>query len=151
MSKEISTTPDVAVRLLEERERLGYSQTAFAELVGSTKQTQINWEKGKGAPDANALAIWATVGVDIGYVVTGEHLEKVVITDPADKLAFLRDGAVPGTPEREMKLIENYRQCREPQRVVLDVTAASFAQMSPVESLSPPPPRAAARTVKRHK
>lgn len=59
--------------LKEERERLGYSQTAFAAMVASSKQAQINWEKGIASPNATALAVWANVGLDVLYVVTGDR------------------------------------------------------------------------------
>ena len=36
---------NLSERLKAERERIGYSQTAFTELVGASKHTQINWEK----------------------------------------------------------------------------------------------------------
>lgn len=58
-------------RLKKERERLGYSQTAFAALVGASKHAQINWEKSIASPNAAALATWAKIGVDILYVITG--------------------------------------------------------------------------------
>lgn len=65
--------PNIALcsRLKEERERLGYSQTAFAELVGASKRSQIGWEQGRSFPDASVLEVWAGYGVDVLYVLTG--------------------------------------------------------------------------------
>lgn len=60
-------------RLKTERERLGYNQTAFASFADASKHAQINWEKGLAAPNANALAAWANVGLDVLYVVTGSR------------------------------------------------------------------------------
>lgn len=60
-------------RLREERERLGLSQTKFAAIADASKHAQINWEKGVASPNAAALAAWASVGMDVLYVVTGER------------------------------------------------------------------------------
>lgn len=64
---------NLSERLKEERERLGYSQTAFAALADASKHAQINWEKGAASPNATALAAWAAVGMDVLYVVTGDR------------------------------------------------------------------------------
>lgn len=62
----------IGERLKEERDRLGLSQTDFAALAGASKETQINWEKGKGgAPNAFDLERFAAAGVDVLYVITG--------------------------------------------------------------------------------
>ena len=60
-------------RLKAERERLGLSQTGFAAIAGASKHAQINWEKGVASPNATALAAWADQGLDVLYVVTGQH------------------------------------------------------------------------------
>jgi len=76
--EEISSNPliDVTIgqRLKEERERLGYSQTAFAAIGNASKGAQISWEKGTAFPNADFLArIAIGVGADIEYIVTGQH------------------------------------------------------------------------------
>lgn len=58
-------------RLREERERLGFSQPAFAGLAETTKKSQIDYEKGITFPKANYLEVIAKVGSDIQYIVTG--------------------------------------------------------------------------------
>jgi transcriptional regulator with XRE-family HTH domain len=63
----------IGTRLREERERLSFSQEGFSAVAGSTKRTQLNHEKGNGTPTAAALAVWAAVGLDVVYVVTGER------------------------------------------------------------------------------
>ncbi|WP_339844341.1 helix-turn-helix domain-containing protein [uncultured Halopseudomonas sp.] len=62
---------DLGERLRAERKRLGFSQTEFAELAGSSKHAQINWEKGVAAPNALALRAWAEEGLDVLFVVLG--------------------------------------------------------------------------------
>lgn len=60
-------------RLKSERERLGYSQSEFADLAHATRKTVFNWESGSGTPGADVLAAWADVGLDVLYVVTGDR------------------------------------------------------------------------------
>jgi phage repressor protein C with HTH and peptisase S24 domain len=61
----------VGERIKGERERLGLSQTAFANLAGVGKTTQINYEKGTRNPDTEYLAALDSAGVDVYYVLTG--------------------------------------------------------------------------------
>jgi len=79
-------------RLKEERERLGYSQTAFAALAGATKHSQINWEKGVAFPNAAVLATWAEAGLDVTYVVTGQrNFSASTATYTAEEIALVSD------------------------------------------------------------
>lgn len=61
----------IGQRLREERERLGYTQPSFAELAGTTKKSQIDYEKDLTQPKAGYLAYIAAAGADIQYIVTG--------------------------------------------------------------------------------
>lgn len=69
----------IGPRLRGERDRIGLSQTDLAEVAaqagapGATRQSQALYEKGKRFPDAAYLAAVATAGVDVRYVLTGEH------------------------------------------------------------------------------
>nr|WP_029766768.1 helix-turn-helix domain-containing protein [Pseudomonas sp. P818] len=67
--------PDISLgdRLKAERERLGYTQTEFADLAGASKRSQIGWEQGRSAPDANALAAWLEEGLDVIFVLSGQR------------------------------------------------------------------------------
>lgn len=64
----------IGQRLREERERLGYTQPAFAELANTTKKSQIDYEKDITQPKAGYLADIAQVGADINYIVTGQKV-----------------------------------------------------------------------------
>ena len=75
-------------RLKEERERLHLSQTSLAESAGTTKKTQIDYEKNNTPPKANYLAVIATYGIDVAYVITGQRLENSATT-PVE-LSYLR-------------------------------------------------------------
>lgn len=60
-------------RIKQERERLDYSQTAFAALAGASKHSQINWEKGISTPNADVLIAWKAAGADIRYITEGDY------------------------------------------------------------------------------
>ncbi|WP_369951965.1 XRE family transcriptional regulator [Ralstonia syzygii] len=61
----------IGERLREERERLGFTQPAFAALAETTKKSQIDYEKDLTQPKAGYLAAIAKVGGDVQYIVTG--------------------------------------------------------------------------------
>jgi phage repressor protein C with HTH and peptisase S24 domain len=63
----------IAERFKEERERLGYSQSAFAELGDTKLRTLQNWEGGKNYPSSEFLAHTAKYGVNINYILTGQQ------------------------------------------------------------------------------
>lgn len=62
----------IGERLKEERNRLGFSQPAFAALAEASKSSQASWEQETAYPNAKALEVWARVGMDVAYVVTGK-------------------------------------------------------------------------------
>ncbi|MEL4887851.1 helix-turn-helix domain-containing protein [Pectobacterium betavasculorum] len=66
------TKMSLGARLKEERNRLGFSQSEFAELVGASYKSQLRWEKDESAPGADAVSIWAKAGLDVLYLITGQ-------------------------------------------------------------------------------
>ncbi|EYU13282.1 MULTISPECIES: helix-turn-helix domain-containing protein [Photorhabdus] len=64
-------------RLKKERERLGFSQSDFAEMVGASRKSQIRWEKDESAPGADAISLWAKEGLDVLYLITGQVQQSV--------------------------------------------------------------------------
>lgn len=63
----------IGERLREERQRLGLSQTAFGDVGGVTKKTQMLYEGGERSPDATYFSGIAGVGADVQYIVTGQR------------------------------------------------------------------------------
>lgn len=61
------------LRLREERERLSYSQRAFGDLAGISKNTQLAYETGSSPITLDYLARAAEHGVDVQYVVSGRR------------------------------------------------------------------------------
>ena len=110
-------------RIKEERERLGYSQTAFAALAEASKHSQINWEKGVGTPTAAVLAAWAAHGLDVLYVVTGQRsgaaaAAPVAAEPPAAQLS-----------RRALAVAQNYEATSEEGKKIIE--AAAFAAAKP--------------------
>lgn len=60
---------NLGVRLKEERMRLGLSQSAFAELLGIHRNTQIKYESGAREPDSSYLDAITRLGVNTQYVM----------------------------------------------------------------------------------
>lgn len=77
-------------RLREERERMGLSQSAFAEVGGVQKRAQINYEQGERQPDSCYLAAVAKIGADVQYIVTGEHSPSALSADERELLDKFR-------------------------------------------------------------
>lgn len=58
-------------RLREERERLGMTQPVLAEVAGTTKKSQIDYEKNFAQPKSGYLTAIAVAGADVQYILTG--------------------------------------------------------------------------------
>ena len=76
---------DMAVRLVEERTRLGYTQANFAHQAGKTREILRKYEHGETMVSTDFLVHVAQLGVDVQYVLTGvrssnmETVAKAVI------------------------------------------------------------------------
>ncbi|PIA65992.1 transcriptional regulator [Ectopseudomonas toyotomiensis] len=81
----------IGERLREERERLGFNQTAFGAIGGVQKQAQLKYEKGERQPDAGYLEAVARVSADIQYIVTGERCPGSLTPDENDLLTHFRE------------------------------------------------------------
>lgn len=86
-SNEPMTT--LAIRLQEERLRLGMSQTQFSDLAGVHQRTQINYEKGTRHPDSAYLMAIAESGVDVNYLLTGKR--TITQKEINEELRYLAD------------------------------------------------------------
>lgn len=110
-------------RIKEERERLGYSQTAFAALAEASKHSQINWEKGTGTPTAAVLAAWAAHGLDVLYVVTGQRMggaPMAPVAEPTQQLS-----------RRALAVAQNYEATSEEGKKIIEAAAFAAAQPAP--------------------
>jgi len=74
--RQILTIPDgFGARLREERERLGLSQTALAEIGGVKRLTQSQYEKETSSPSVRYLNAIASADIDVEYALFGRRPE----------------------------------------------------------------------------
>lgn len=62
----------VGARLTRARNDRGTPQSLFAQSLGVSQPTLSQWERGRRLPSPDALTHLATLGVDIGWILTGE-------------------------------------------------------------------------------
>lgn len=72
-------------RLREERKRLGLSQQAAADAAGVRREMWAKYEGG-AEPGAKALSGMARCGIDIRYLLTGDHEESRTPPAPAQAI-----------------------------------------------------------------
>lgn len=80
----------IGIRLKEERERLGFSQTAFAGVGNTTKKSQIDYEKDLTHPKSIYLSAIAKLGADVLYIVTGERCASAMTSDEKELIELFR-------------------------------------------------------------
>lgn len=80
-------------RLKSERNRLKLTQTQLAELAGTTKQSQLKYEKDIQKPGMEYLAAIAKVGVDVQYLLTGIHSETALTVEDEALLRLYREAS----------------------------------------------------------
>ncbi|WP_415858179.1 helix-turn-helix domain-containing protein [Burkholderia ubonensis] len=104
----------IGSRLRDERLRIGLSQDEFATVGGVARRSQSAYESDERSPDAAYLLAVREIGVDIGYVLTGERLAV--------------DGAAAEQGERdadEAEVLAMYRQLNEAGKASLHAFLAS--------------------------
>ena len=116
MSRGMFVFFEIGNRLREERERLGLSQPALADICGVTMRSQRNYEKGDRQPDASYLAAVSAAGADVLYILTGQR-SGAVATAPVLK------------PE-EAALLDNYRHSSPEGKKAIKATSDALAKPS---------------------
>ncbi len=96
-----------------ERQRLGITQPALAQVAGVALRTISDWEKGVSSPTAVQIAAMATHGADPLYIITGKRSKSVA------EISLLH-------PD-ERSLVESYQRCRPDAKKTLLQTAALLA------------------------
>lgn len=100
-------------RLREERERLGLSQQAVADLITVQRAMVSRYERGVAEPGASVLMKLAGAGIDVSYVLFGARTPAVI------------ESAL--TPEKKA-LLENYDAADEEGRAAARRVLSSLAQ-----------------------
>ena len=108
----------IGARLKEERERLGFTQMAFASMAQVSKLTQLKYESGTTMPNASYLALFAKRGGDVLYVVTGT---RAVGPDPMDSRSVI-------VSAEEAALLDNYKHADEQGRDAARRVLSSLAK-----------------------
>ncbi|MEC5319017.1 helix-turn-helix transcriptional regulator [Brenneria populi subsp. brevivirga] len=101
-------------RLKAERERLGMNQTDFAELAGTTRKSQFNYESNLRRPDADYLAAVAAAGVDVLYVLTGQRSMPVESQLSTEQQRLL-EAFNTMTPEQKKTVLDVGRLLTQPK------------------------------------
>ncbi len=81
-------------RIREERDRLGFNQTAFGAIGGVKKQAQLKYEKSERFPGADYLAAIARVGADVQYIVTGQRCASALASDEQELVGLFRSASL---------------------------------------------------------
>jgi len=70
--------PGFGDRLRQERQRLGLTQSEFALRAGVNRVSQVFYEKGKNWPQREYIESISSLGVDIIFLLHGQHLRTIV-------------------------------------------------------------------------
>lgn len=93
-------------RLKEERKRLKLTQSQIATLAGTTKSTQLQYEKDAMRANSDYLAALAKAGIDVAYILTGERGGVQLTEQEADILALIRQ-APPAVRETAINVLRS--------------------------------------------
>lgn len=99
----------IGYRLAQERERLGMTKTALAEVGGVGRRTQLMYENSERHPDAKYLAAISKICIDVAYILTGVRSIQNLKPD-------------------EAALLNNYRHSSGEGKQAMQATSAALAQ-----------------------
>jgi transcriptional regulator with XRE-family HTH domain len=102
----------VCLRLREERKAKGLDQQKIADALGVNIKTVGRWEKNIAIP-SDKLAALQSFGVDVYYVVTGQHAPVVAN----------------GLSSDEAELVEHYRQLPDGDRLHTHKMVTALVEM----------------------
>lgn len=74
---------DLAIRLVEERTKLGFSQADMARKAGISREGLRLYETAQRGIAAEFLSVAATLGVDVQYVISGVHSANLKAVEAA--------------------------------------------------------------------
>ncbi len=103
-------------RLLTFRESLGVSQEEMSKKIQVSKRSYCAYELGETAPSAKLLTALASMGADVGYLLTGTYTAPMKVEDSLS--------------QRETAVLDHYRNTDEVGRRAIEQTASALAQSS---------------------
>lgn len=119
-------------RLREMREFLGLTQAELARALDVSSKTVGRWENGLAIP-SNKLTALERLGIDVVYVMTGQHLSVYQMAQRVqeENWAHVRDGPPPlygldpEHDQNELELLDCFRASTpEGQEAILGVARA---------------------------
>lgn len=99
-----------AIRLKNERNRLGLTQADIANKCGVSREMWGKYERGVALAGSEVLFSLTEIGVDIGYLFSGTR-------------------SVPLT-ENEISLLDDYRQSNEQGKAAIEQTAQALSAVN---------------------
>lgn len=104
-----------ATRLKEERNRLGLTQVEIASKCNVSREMWGKYERGIAMAGSEVLFSLAAIGVDMGYLFSGERIETDL------------------TPS-EQSLLEDYRESNEQGKEAIEKTAKALSAVAALEN-----------------
>ncbi|BEV09341.1 helix-turn-helix transcriptional regulator [Methylophilus sp. DW102] len=114
----------IGMRLKEERERLHLEQEAVYTLAGISRQSYGSYENDRSLPKADFLAAIASIGFDIGYIITGLRAENVAHTPT--ELGYLRHCRLLATKGLAKKGLDGLVFLRESNGIKIDEMPSAY-------------------------
>ena len=97
-----------SIRLKSERNRLHLTQADIASKCNVSREMWGRYERGTALPGSEVLFSLAEIGVDIGFLFSGERLESDLT-------------------QQEQALLEDYRESNEQGKEAIEKTASALA------------------------
>lgn len=97
-------------RLRQERLRLDLSQKDFAALFGKKTMAAFRYEKGERVMGQDDLEALHAAGVDVWFLLTGEHIQPNLLPEGAKELLKLWDQVDPAQHETLLTLVRNFAE-----------------------------------------
>lgn len=76
-------------RIKEERERAGMTQASLSKSIGKGVRTIVQWESSSTFPNAEDLAAFHELGMDISYIVTGVKMHEEENSTSNDEYIYI--------------------------------------------------------------
>lgn len=107
-------------RIREERERLDFNQREIAEKCGISREMWGKYERAISFPGGEVLFLFAAIGADINYIMTGQRTVKVSEDNPGYALS-----------EDEKALLYYLARCSEEDQAFIKRMARLAATTTP--------------------
>lgn len=118
------------IPLKEERERLGFSQSALARELRVSREMIRQYELGNSLPGADVLAGLASLGFDTQFLLTGVRSVNVPAAEEKGQYKVEKEKGVGALSREEETLVELFRQLKPPDRTHAKAVVSALASKS---------------------